>query len=129
MKKIFLSLVLISFLSSCDNAQEKAYEKLNEEVMSLHDKIMPKTEDLVSLKNKLDSLSKGSDSTHVKKLQSALSKADESMMDWMHHYSLDSLEKMSIQDKISYLTSQINQLNAIEKLTDSTITAAKNYVK
>lgn len=114
---------------SCENAQEKVFDKLNEEVMSLHDQIMPKTEDLVTLKSQLDSLSKGPDSTHVKQLQSALSKADNSMMDWMHHYSLDSLEKMSLKDKIDYLTLQINQLHAIDKLTDSTLTAAKNYVQ
>ncbi len=119
----------MGILSACENVQEKTADKLNEELMALHDQIMPKTENLVSLKSKLDSLAKGPDSLHVKKLQTALSKADESMMDWMHHYSLDSLEKMSIQDKIKYLSSQITQLHSIEQLTDSTITAAKNYVK
>lgn len=129
MKKSLIALITCFIFFSCNDAQEKAYEKLNEEVMALHDKIMPKTEDLVTLKGKLDSFAKGPDSIHVKKLQIALSKADESMMDWMHHYSLDSLEKMSISDKISYLTKQINQLSSIEKQTDSTINAAKNYVK
>jgi len=129
MKKI-LSIGIISFtLISCSDAQEKMYEKLNEEVMALHDHIMPKTETIVSLQSKLDSLAKGPDSVHVKKLKAALSKADASMMDWMHHYSLDSLEKMSIKDKISYLSGQISQLQTIEKLTDSTLAAAKNYVK
>lgn len=129
MKKMISALSFFIILSSCENAQEKAFETLNEEVMSLHDNIMPKTEDLVTLKSKLDSLSKGPDSIHVKRIQIALAKADESMMDWMHQYSLDSLEKMSIEDKISYLRNQIGQLQSIEKLTDSTISAAHQYVK
>lgn len=129
MKKILTIGIIGLTLASCSDAQEKMYETLNEEVMSLHDQIMPKTESIVSLQGKLDSLAKGPDSVHVKKLQAALSKADGSMMDWMHHYSLDSLEKMNLKDKISYLTGQISQLQTIEKLTDSTLNAAKNYVK
>ncbi len=129
MKQLFAIGVVGFFLFSCADAQEKTFETLNEEVMSLHDQIMPKTENLVSLQSKLDSLGKGADSVHVNKLKRALKQADDSMMDWMHHYSLDSLEKMSIKEKISYLTTQISELRRIEKLTDSTITAAKDYVK
>lgn len=129
MKKVLILSIIGLTLVSCTDAQEKMYEKLNEEVMSLHDQIMPKTESIVTLQNKLDSLAKGPDSVHVKKLQAALSKADASMMDWMHNYSLDSLEKMNLKDKISYLTGQISQLQTIEKLTDSTLAATKNYVK
>jgi hypothetical protein len=67
---------------------------------------MPKTEQIVSLKSQLDSLSTGADSTHVRKLISSLDKADKSMMDWMHQFSIDSLGKMDVEKKMIYLQSQ-----------------------
>jgi hypothetical protein len=63
----------------------------------------------------------------VKKLIGALDKADQSMMDWMHQFSIDSLDKMEVDDKVIYLKNQYQQLTDLQKLTDSTLHAAKNY--
>jgi len=48
-------------------------------------------------------------------------------MDWMHHFSLDSLEKMDVTNKISYLKNQLEALKNLEKSTDSSVHAAKTY--
>jgi hypothetical protein len=63
----------------------------------------------------------------VKKLIGALDKADQSMMDWMHQFSIDSLDKMEVDAKVIYLKNQYQQLTDLQKLTDSTLHAAKNY--
>jgi hypothetical protein len=64
MKKwITLSLILLG----CSQAEEKLSQELQDKVLGLHDVLMPKTEQIVSLKTKLDSLSTGADSTHVRK--------------------------------------------------------------
>jgi hypothetical protein len=63
----------------------------------------------------------------VKKLIGALDKADQSMMDWMHQFSIDSLDKMEVDAKVIYLKNQYQQLTDLQKLTDSTLHAAQNY--
>ncbi len=124
MKKwITLSLLLVG----CSQAEEKLSEELQAKVLGLHDVLMPKTEQIVSLKSKLDSLSTGADSTHVRQLIRSLDKADQSMMDWMHQFSIDSLGKMDVNTKVIYLKNQYSQLTELQKLTDSTLDAAQKY--
>lgn len=122
-KYIALSLLLLG----CSQAEEKLSEELQAKVLGLHDVLMPKTEQIVSLKTKLDSLSTGADSTHVRKLISSLDKADKSMMDWMHQFSIDSLGKMDVNTKVIYLKNQYTQLTELQQLTDSTLNAAQKY--
>jgi hypothetical protein len=122
-KYIALSLLLLG----CSQAEEKLSEELQAKVLGLHDVLMPKTEQIVSLKTKLDSLSTGVDSTHVRKLISSLDKADKSMMDWMHQFSIDSLGKMDVNTKVIYLKNQYTQLTELQQLTDSTLNAAQKY--
>jgi hypothetical protein len=72
-------------------------------------------------------LSSGADSVQVKRLLGALNKADNSMMDWMHQFSIDSLDKMEVGAKMIYLQKQYEQLTGLQKLTDSTLHAAQTY--
>ena len=62
-------------LVSCSQAEEKLSEELKGKVLGLHDELMPKTEEIVSLQAQLDSLSTGKDSVHVNKLKKALAKS------------------------------------------------------
>jgi len=124
MKKLVAVCLL---LVGCSQAEEKLSEELQAKVLELHDVLMPKTEQIVSLKSKLDSLSSGVDSVQVNKLIGALDKADHSMMDWMHQFSIDSLGKMDVKKKMIYLQSQYKQLTDLQKLTDSTLHAAQKY--
>jgi len=121
----FLSIMLI--LGSCNQAEQKLSQELNDQVMQLHDHLMGKTEDILKLKRRLDSLSTGQDSVNVNKIIVSLNNADASMMDWMHHFSLDSLEKMDVSNKIGYLKNQLEALKNLEKSTDSSVHAAKTY--
>jgi len=124
MKKL---LVLPFLFLGCSQAEEKLSEELQAKVLGLHDVLMPQTEQIVSLKSKLDSLSTGADSVHVKKLLGSLDKADQSMMNWMHQFSIDSLDKMDVNTKVIYLQTQYQQLTDLQKLTDSTLHAAQTY--
>ena len=124
----FMSFLLIMLiLGSCNQAEQKLNQELNDQVMQLHDQLMGKTEDVLKLKRRLDSLSTGKDSVNVNKIIASLNKSDESMMDWMHHFSIDSLEKMDVTNKISYLKNQLEALKNLEKSTDSSVHAAKTY--
>lgn len=127
MKKNLMFSLIMFILGSCEQADEKLSKQLNDQVMSLHDKLMPQTEQIQQLKTTLDRLTQGKDSVHVKKIIAALDKADESMMDWMHHFSVDSLSKMEVKNQIIYLSQQLDALRGLENTTDSSIYAAKKY--
>lgn len=127
MHKNLILLVLFLNFSSCNQAEEKLSQELNNQVLELHDQLMGKTEDLVKLKSRLDSLTLGKDSVNVHKIIESLNRADESMMDWMHHFSVDSLRKMDVLNKISFLKKQLEELKNLEKSTDSSVHAAKTY--
>jgi hypothetical protein len=126
-QKSLLFLFSLLILNSCNQAEEKLSLELNDQVMQLHDQLMGKTEDVLKLKSRLDSLSNGRDSVNVHKIITSLNKADESMMDWMHHFSVDSLGKMDALNKINYLKKQLEVLKNLEKSTDSSVHAAKTY--
>ncbi len=128
LNKILICSLLITGLWSCSQAEEKLSEELQTKVLGLHDELMPKTEELISLQKQLDSLSKGKDTVHVNKLKRALAKSDQAMMDWMHHFSVDSLSQMDIKSKIEYLGKQYKDLQDLQKLTDSSLHAAKAYL-
>lgn len=124
MKKIVtLSLMLLG----CTPAEEKLSQELKDKVLGLHDVLMPQTEQILSLKTKLASLSTGADSVHVNALIRSLNKADRSMMDWMHQFSIDSLDKMDVSTKVIYLKTQYEHLSNLKQLTDSTLHAAQTY--
>ncbi len=126
--KTFILGLLITMLMSCSQAEEKLSQELQTKVFELHDELMPKTEELVSLQGKLDSLSTSKDSAHVNKIKKALAKSDQAMMDWMHQFSVDSLANMDIKTKIDYLGKQYKDLQDLQKLTDSSLHAAKAYL-
>lgn len=122
-KYIVLSLLVFG----CSHAEEKLTQELKSTVLGLHDDLMSKTEQIISFKSKLDSLSTSADSVQVKQLIGALEKADNSMMNWMHQFSIDSLNKMEVNTKFIYLKKQYKQLTDLQKLTDSTLHAAQTY--
>jgi uncharacterized coiled-coil DUF342 family protein len=107
LNKILICSLLITGLWSCSQAEEKMSEELQTKVLGLHDELMPKTEELISLQKQLDSLSKGKDTVH---------------------FSVDSLSKMDIKSKIEYLGKQYKDLQDLQKLTDSSLHAAKAYL-
>jgi hypothetical protein len=130
MKILFIlsGIGLFLCLNACKEAEQKTKEILNEQVMNLHDKLMPQTEEIIQLKSQLDSISTGRDSTHVKNLILSLTKAENEMMDWMHHFSIDSLDQMEVKSQVKYLQLQYKQLKFVENITDSTLNAAKKYI-
>jgi hypothetical protein len=128
MLKKIVTLVSLTTAFACTTAEEKLSSALQEKVMQLHDTLMPQTEQLISLKSSLDSISKGKDSVHIKQIIHALDQADDSMMEWMHQFSLDSLSKLAVGEKVTYLQSQYSALTRLKTSTDSSLYAAKTYL-
>ncbi len=82
---LFVVASVLFLCSSCkDSSPEgKEIQQLHEEVMVIHDDVMPKMRDIYKLRK---ALLKHDDQSEVEHLISALENADDAMMDWMADY-------------------------------------------
>lgn len=103
---------------------------LKEEVMSIHDSIMPHMGEIMSLQDTLTQeltqtdqllLKNPADTTlmnrrkQLQELIANLKEADEAMMHWMHQYKADTLSQLDEQQAELYLQ---NQKQSIERVRD-----------
>lgn len=118
----YLILIFTVLLISCSSpSSETASDQmtLEEEVMAIHDSVMPKMGELRSTKNSLlakaDSVLQ-TDSTHaqvLKELATEIEKANESMMLWMRNYEPEF--EGTDAEKEAYL---LEQKKAIQQVKD-----------
>jgi hypothetical protein len=130
---LYLSVLLL--ITSCgtskEDKQKKELEKLALEVMAVHDRSMPEHGKLFGYKKKLlainETLSDSPEKTQLLKCLEDLEKADEDMMDWMHHYKTPE-DFMPFEEKKAYYIEQKKIIEEVEKLTQQVIEQAKQYI-
>jgi molecular chaperone GrpE (heat shock protein) len=129
MNKIIITISLFTSLIACQkNAEDKQKTMINE-VMAVHDEVMPKMDDIMSLKSSLDSAIKVSpDSAKAKTLYSNLDMADNQMMDWMENYDSESVKGKSAVEISKYFTKQKTKITEVKILTDKSIDEAKGFL-
>lgn len=121
-----------------DHAQENApsgnpNQALYEQVMDIHDEVMPKTDEIYKLKKDLqDKIAKSPDMVADKKKQldqiiHELDSADDSMMDWMHKFN--PLPDSANQEKArEYLENEMEKIKKVRELINGSIEKAKAEV-
>ena len=127
MKNIkYLILYLIVLTSACGNRQSDEQEKqesLYNEVMAIHNQVMPKMGILLSFQGKLEEEITQLDSNNtddlkkIKFIESQINKleeADEAMMQWMRNFRVDQ-EGWRHDSVMSYLE---NEKQAISSVSD-----------
>ncbi len=142
-----INLLLISgvFLATaCQNEEQAQVEKLEKEVMMIHDAVMPKMSELVTLEGSiskkithLDSLLQitPNDTALQQSLKqsltlaSQLKKADEGMMDWMHKYKGDSLKKLPPLQAIQAFTQEKIKIEQVSDDMLKSMEEAQNFIK
>ena len=88
----YLTLLFIALVVACSPSKENELKTLKDEVMAIHDEVMPKIGDLRKVRMELESLSDSlmaTDSTRAMELSSLaadISDASEGMMVWMRNY-------------------------------------------
>jgi hypothetical protein len=109
-------------------------DKLFDEVMQLHDEIMPGTTNLGKLQGPLksllatpDSIPKGFTKDDVIETSMHVEKAYNDMMDWMRDFKLP--ENMNPSDKISYLQAEKSKLLKMKDETNSAYNEASAIIK
>ena len=101
--RLFLLLISIVIIS-CGPPKDPAYEKLYDEVMVIHDDVMPKMTDINRAKKKLRKLKDGTNEEQITTQIQELDAADEAMMSWMHEF--DAPELPTLVENLEYLNAE-----------------------
>lgn len=138
-----LLFISLSILASCakigkqedhqhngGNSEENLNQALYDQVMDIHDEIMPRSEDIYKLKKELQeklASSTGLASEEKQELELAIAQldsADQSMMDWMHLFK--PLPDSADQEKArAYLESEMERIKKVKELMNESIEKAK----
>ena len=142
MKIKYLSISIVLFLTmSCgggensDNGNEiiSIEEQRNEmfqEVIKVHDDVMPKMEDIIGLQDQIrimmDSLlevdSTSVELSNLKEMNFKLNAADKSMMNWMREFDVEmNSDEVNQDEAIEYFTNEMNKIKEVKVIVDTNI--------
>lgn len=110
--------------------EESPNQALYDQVMDVHDEVMPRMDDLMRLKRELqEKIANTPDMVVEKKAQlekmiSNLDSASTAMMNWMHEFNPlpDSVDQEKARE---YLESEIERIRKVKSLINETIDEAK----
>lgn len=138
--KYYLVLLLFGLtflLQSCGNKQVEANEKFREEVIAVHDEVMPKMGQLKSLEKTalqmIEELSRSPEPNQeridaLKTLAAELDQAYEGMFVWMRQYEVEDGEKNPEEVK-AYLEEQMVKVTKVNEDIKNVLNKADSLIK
>ncbi len=127
MKKLSLFLAAAAFAVACNNAPSEVegntnsadqINALKDEVMALHDKVMPEMTPMSKMQSELMNASVGSeDSLDIMTAATDLKFAKDAMMKWMHDYSGAWNDNWTDAEKAEFLQAEKDKMARIDELT------------
>ncbi|MCB0487805.1 MAG: hypothetical protein R2820_15225 [Cyclobacteriaceae bacterium] len=113
-----------------EDAEENPNQALYDQVMNVHDEVMPKMEDIYKLKSQLQEMVANTPDMVMEKKESVentilqLDSASNLMMDWMHQF--DPLPDSSdAEEARAYLESQMEKIKKVKEEMEAAIEQAK----
>ncbi|TDE16390.1 viral A-type inclusion protein [Dyadobacter psychrotolerans] len=143
MKNYIPVLGLAAIMLACSQDKEKVLE-LEGKVLGVHDEIMPRMDEIMSLKMKLskkivqmDSLqNEGISGNNIAEerikatdLNQKLNESDKLMMGWMNEYRGDSAKKLKPEEAIAYFEAQQKKIEEVKQITIKSINEAKSFLE
>lgn len=140
---IGLTTLTVFLMVSCNEDGERV-EETEDEVMAIHDEVMPQMQDIMNLKKQLsakllelDSLQQEGVSsntlaeqrTKALDLSRDLTVADSLMMDWMYQYRGDSAKALPAGDALVYFRLEKDKMLDVQKTTNQSLEAAREFLK
>jgi hypothetical protein len=140
--KLLSALCFIGVLGCTQQPDQVA--ELEKEVLSIHDEVMPKMDDIMELKRELkykmtalDSLQQeGMSSSNLAEermrasdLNRQLVVADSLMMEWMYHYRGDSAKALPKEQALQYFGAEKEKINDVKSRTLKSIEEAKGFLQ
>lgn len=134
---VFLLFGLTFLFQSCGNKQVEANKKLREEVIAVHDEVMPKMGQLKSLEKTalqmVEELSVSPEPNQekidaLKTLAAELDQAYEGMFVWMRQYEIEDGEKTPEEVK-AYLEDQMVKVKKVNEDIKNVLQKADSLIK
>ena len=137
MKRYMLGWIVLLVIGACSNEEAgEQWQDLQEEVIAVHDEVMPKmgaiaawSDSLRQLQNQLQSEASAADSALTEAIEEQLlqlAKAEESMMDWMRNYTPPTKEQAE-EEIMAYLQEEQQKINAVRDDMLAAIADAKAF--
>jgi len=136
-KTLFLAVIIGFAALACESgpSEEEQQNSMKDEVMEIHDEVMPKMGEMNTLKNELlaDAESLAIDSTNVenieksntlKQIAAELEEANKSMMDWMRNYK-PNFDEQTHEEIMQYLEEQKMKAGEVKNKILTSIEKAK----
>lgn len=122
-------IILIAGFYACRAKEETPASKFHDEIMVVHDEVMPKMKDIYRIKKALKKKVKGMED-EMKKSQiqehiDALEAADDAMMDWMANYKKP---KDSDSPTMAYLDDQKDKIQWVKAKMIGSIDQAQIFL-
>ncbi len=125
MNKIAIFAVCILLLGACSDARQKMTDALDQQVMKVHDEVMPKMGKVLELKKqinqKIDSCATQGCKDSLQKISYMLTKADEDMMQWMRAFE----RPAGLDTAVQYYKSQMEAVVKVKQEVEQGIAAAE----
>lgn len=118
--------------SSSGSKQEDKQKQLIDEVMAVHDEVMPKMDTVMTLKSSLDSalkVSSSNDSAKIMALSAALDSADVKMSVWMEEYRPELVKGKNDSTVVKYLENEKIRISLVKEITNKSIEEATAFLK
>jgi hypothetical protein len=118
--------------SSSGSKQEDKQKQLIDEVMAVHDEVMPKMDTVMTLKSSLDSalkVSSSNDSAKIMALSAALDSADVKMSVWMEEYRPELVKGKNDSTVVKYLENEKIRISLVKEVTNKSIEEATAFLK
>ncbi|WP_421977922.1 hypothetical protein [Roseivirga seohaensis] len=133
MKRAFSLFVIILFVFACEKKEDK-FDTLKTEVFAIHDEVMPKMGELMSLKKKiLDKVEVSANPDELRGIALSLEKAQEGMMSWMNDWSKNSTphvnNESTEEEKMTFINAEIVRVKKVKEDINGSIAAAKKALE
>lgn len=125
------------FLSACGSDKKESNEILKQEVIAIHDEVMPKMDELKKLKKDLlqksselsaDSIEMSGEIEKLNGISADLDSAFEGMFVWMRQFK-STFEEMSDEEVEAYLLDQKIKVQKVNDEIKASIEAAKSELE
>lgn len=145
MKNYLLAATTLLLIYGCDsNAEKDKITGLETEVLTLHDEVMPKMDEIMTLKSQLSKKIQRMDSIQNEGISSItfaeerikavdlnqkLNESDKLMMQWMHEYRGDSAKKLKSDQALAYFEKEKEKILNVKQTTLKSIQEAKTFLE
>lgn len=145
MKSYLLAATALFLVYGCNSdAGKDKITGLETEVLTIHDEVMPKMDQIMTLKSQLSKKIQHMDSLQNEGISSItfaeerikavdlnqkLNESDKLMMKWMHEYRGDSAKKLKSDQALTYFEKEKEKILNVKQTTLKSIQEAETFLK